>query len=131
MQSKEMVLIIQSYFVCSAKVKCGLLLSKGPLFFCWFLILFTSLTVILLIFCIIKSKMSAQSMVALNAVLQHVVTLVMLLLLVSVHHEYSHNYPLQRASRLTKVACTSHSLLSTMTLPIPSSSLLLLTLIRE
>ena len=69
-------------------------------------------------------------MVAVNAALQHIVTLCMLFLLVSVHHDYHHNYPLQRASRLDNVACIAHSLLSTMTLLVPSSSLLLLTLIH-
>ena len=92
-------------------------------------LIFTS-AIVALIICIAYTKINVQAIVALHSLFNLWVMLISTLMVLSVHHDYSNQYPFHRELKSDGVICTIHSALSIVSLLIPSTSLVLLTAIH-
>ena len=83
----------------------------------------------MLIYISITTKPNVQTGIIIHSSVNLIIMLISIVLVLIKHYLHGDNYPLQRAQRSDGVACRLHSVFSIISLPIPTSSLVLLTCI--
>ena len=119
------------FILSSTALSCTYLLPGNVSLYLYWLSIFALITTIsLLIFCIVVSKLNPHIIVTIQEVLNVLGMLIVAITIISMYYIYGYNYPLLRSSRSTHVACIIHSFLTTVMVLLPSTSLLLLTIIH-
>ena len=107
-----------------------LLPGQASLYLYWLAIFVLIASVIILIYCIIVSKLNPHILVLINALFTLLVMFISTLIVLSMHYVYGYNYTLLRDSRSTDVACILYSSFTISIVPQPSTSLILLATIH-
>ena len=96
----------------------------------WSSVFVVILTMSLLIYCIVINKLNPHIMVTIQELSNMLVMLMLIILILCMYYIYGSNYPLLRDERSTDVACMIHSVLTVIMMPLPSTSLLLLSIVH-
>ena len=117
--------------ICRVNVNCVVLLSGIPLQSSyWMSLLFLLCAISLITYCSASTTFNVQTCVAIHAIVNISTMISSILLVLVMHYIYGLNYPLVRSTETRGAACVLHSSLSIFTYIIPSTSLVLLTIIH-
>ena len=87
-------------------------------------------TIVVLIICIAYTKINVQGIVALQSLVNIWIMLLAVLIVLGVHHDYDDLYPFYRDIRSDGIPCIIYGALSIVSLVVPSTSLVLLSVIH-
>ena len=107
-----------------------LLPGQASVYLYWLTIFVLTSAIIILIYCIIVSKLNPQIIVIIHAWFTLLVMFITTVLILIMHYIYGYNYALLRDNRSADVACMLYSSLIILITPLPSTSLMMLAAIH-
>ena len=118
------------HLIYSVEACCDLLLMTVPLRASWVSLFILLLSMAILTCVNISTSFTLHSCVSIHALINQSMMFSSNLLILTMHYSYGLNYPLLASSRSGRVDCIFHSALSSITILIPSSTLVLLSVIH-
>ena len=109
---------------------CEPLLSRSAMPIYWISVLIFTTAIVVLIICIAYTKINVQSTVALHSLINIWIMLLATLIALGIHHDYDDLYPFYRNIRSDSIPCIIYGALSIISLVVPSTSLVLLSIIH-
>ena len=117
-------------YIFSQEVNCEMLLPGALPYVYWmsFIVIAVSMSVLI---CInVTSKLSLQTCINIHSLSNQCMMLVSVTLVLTMHYVHGMSYPLQRAHRSYRIVCILESTLSIITVLIPSTSLVFVTVVH-